>query len=68
MDSPGPDEIATALAEVDRRIGSINAALRAMPDGRRNTRYHIDRVNERRRLMEQRQCLVDRKAELASSN
>ena len=53
MDSPGPDEIATALAEVDRRIGAINAALRAMPDGRRNTRFHIDRVNARRRLAEQ---------------
>jgi hypothetical protein len=42
--------------------------LRIMPDRKRNTRYHTDRLAEKRRLLAQRQYLLARQAELALKN
>jgi hypothetical protein len=65
---PGPKEVAAALAKVDGLIVNINADLRRMPDWKRNTRFHTDRVTERRRLMAERDRLIARQCELALLN
>jgi hypothetical protein len=65
---PGPNEVATALENVDRLLASINGDLSRMPDHKRNTRFHADRVKERRRLLAQREFLLARKGELALMN
>jgi hypothetical protein len=68
MDEPTLTEIASALAKVDGLIARITTDLRIMPDRKRNTRYHTDRVAERRRLMARRDYLLARRAELAAKN
>jgi hypothetical protein len=68
MDEPTLTEIAAALAKVDGLIARISTDLRIMPDRKRNTRYHTDRLAERRRLMAQRDYLLARQAELAAKN
>jgi hypothetical protein len=68
MEEPTLNEIADALAKVDGLIARISTDLRLMPDRKRNTRYHTDRVAERRRLMAQRDYLLARQAELALKN
>jgi hypothetical protein len=68
MEEPTLTEIADALAKVDGLIARISTDLRIMPDRKRNTRYHTDRVAERRRLLAQRDYLLARQAELALKN
>jgi hypothetical protein len=65
MDGPSPNDVSAALAKVDGLIDNINRDLRRMPDRKRNTRWHLDRIAERRRLMGQRDFLLARQAELA---
>jgi hypothetical protein len=68
MEEPTLTEIADALAKVDGLIARITTDLRLMPDRKRNTRYHTDRVAEKRRLLAQRDYLLARQAELALKN
>ena len=68
MDTLAPNDLDAALAKVDRLITSIDADLRRMPDFKRNTRYHTDRVAERRRLLSQRDYLLARQAEMVLAN
>jgi hypothetical protein len=64
----GPNDVANDLAAVDRLINAISSDLRRMPDGKRKTRWHLDRLAERRRLMAQRDGLINRQCELALMN
>jgi hypothetical protein len=64
----GTNHIADDLAAIDRLITNINGDLRRMPDRKRNTRFHTDRIAERRRLMAQRDTLIKRQCEIASLN
>jgi hypothetical protein len=66
MTAPSPADVADAIAKVDRLIVAINRDLRNMPDWKRNTRFHTDRIAERRRLMTQRDYLLGRQVELAT--
>jgi hypothetical protein len=68
MEEPTLTEIADALAKVDGLIARITTDLRIMPDRKRNTRYHTDRLAEKGRLVAQRHYLLARQAELALKN
>jgi hypothetical protein len=63
-----PADVQTALAKVDALIVCINRDLAAMPDFKRNTRFHLDRIKERRRLMGQRDTLLARQCAFTETN
>jgi hypothetical protein len=63
-----PAQIAASLATVDRLINAIGTDLRNAPDWKIGTRWHDDRVKERRRLMSQRDTLLARQIAAAELN
>jgi hypothetical protein len=59
------DDVARDLAENARLLDGVKAALRSMPDGKRNTRWHLDRKAARQRLQQQRDQLLAEQREHA---
>lgn len=53
----GLDSVGESLAKVQALLDAVNADLAVMPSWKRGTRWHLDRVAEKQRLLAQRESL-----------
>jgi hypothetical protein len=55
--APDLDALAESLVKVQALIDAVNADLAVMPGWKRGTRWHLDRVGHKQRLLAQRETL-----------